>query len=823
MHCGVEFVPSREDEQFCCAGCGHVYQLLHQQGLQRFYELREGALPPVQSAALQPRDYGWLVALGKVAEAAAGPRQAALLELDLQGITCLGCVWLIEKVGADFPGVRSIEVNPQFGRVRLRWEPGRLDLPALAARLQNFGYLLGAAGRPRGRESQALLDRLGLCAAFALNAMLFALPGYLGLAPGTHLAHLFDLLLVLFATLSLLVGGSYFLRRAYRGLEIGVLSLDVPIALGVLLAYCGSAGAWWAGFREAVYLDFVSTFLFLMLLGRWVQERVLERNRHHLLSHVPGSQTVEVAAPETDPAHPVEPGADGDLPFVAALRKTEAELAAGDRYRLPAGQPNPVRARLAGTPATFSLEWITGEADPHLHQPGQWVSPGAIPLERQGAVLRAGESWADSLLAHLSRATETPGRDPAIERIIRWYLPSVLILAALSLVYWWGVRNSLLTGWQSAISILVVSCPCAFGVAWPLANELTAAHLRRHGLYVRRESLWPRLAACRKILFDKTGTLTLETPVLRDRQAIAALSAEERRALWHLADRNLHPVGRAVREALLPYPEAQEETGAASPNDCVTVTPGFGAVWRDSGGETWSLGKPGWRGREAGHPDRPGKSPAVTGGDSWDAEFCRAGSPCAQLSVVESLRPGARAHLDSLRKRGYELFVLSGDRPSKVQALLEQLGLPPDHGLGGLSPAEKAAWVDRLAPGEALFIGDGANDSAAFDRAACRGTPVSGKGLLEEKSDFFFLGRSLAVLPRLLEAAACRTVAVRRAGLFAVFYNIGTATVAMSGHMHPLLAAILMPLSSLTTLLLVWASPRHSTLSAKSGKGGDAV
>jgi Cu2+-exporting ATPase len=311
-HCGNTFAPVEGRTAYCCAGCEYVHRLITGQKLDKFYELRRGATAPVRSVVFQARDYRWLEGLVKRAEVDAasqggrrppdgvggpapvetpsggrhppGPEfSEATLDLDVQGISCVGCVWLIDRVWRERAGAREIRINATVGRLRLAWTPGACDVVAAAQELQRFGYVIGPATKVARTESSRLLLRLGLCAAFAMNGMLFSLPAYLGMEPDFPFARLFIVLSFAFATASMVVGGAHFFRRSWQGIRRGVLHIDLPISLGILVGYAGSIYAWTQAAGRFTYFDFVSTFTFLMLVGRWTQLATVERNRHRLL------------------------------------------------------------------------------------------------------------------------------------------------------------------------------------------------------------------------------------------------------------------------------------------------------------------------------------------------------------------------------------------------------------------------------------------------------------------------------------------------------------------------------------------------------------
>lgn len=791
-HCGTPFRPTAQRAEFCCAGCQFVHELITKNGLGQFYDLQDGGVAPVKSLVFQPRDFSWLTDLVRSIESTGG---ACELELELQGISCIGCVWLIEKVAARLPGVRSLRVEPAQGRALLRWERGGCDAVALARQLQSFGYLFGPPGARPAPASGALTLRLGVCAALALNAMLFTLPGYLGMAETFPFARLFAQLTLVIATLSLAVGGSYFFTRSWHSLRRGVLHIDLPISLGLLAAYAGSLSAWTRGVHGFVYFDFVAVFVFLMLVGRWLQQRAVERNRSRLLS---GSGAVPSV---TDPA-------SGET--LAA-----SELAPGRSFRVAPGQTVPVRAKLQSEAATLGLEWINGESEAVTARAGRVVSSGAINLGQRAIELEALEAWADSLLARLLQpAPDDEPRQRGLERFIRAYLCVVLIIAGAGGAAWWWATGEVVRALQVLISVLVVSCPCASGVALPLADDLAAAALRRVGVFVRRTSLWSRLVSVRKVLFDKTGTLTLETMALRNPEVLATLSADARRVLLAMVRHNLHPVSCALREALLAGGVA--ETELSEPEEHV----GAGLELRD-GRNVWRLGRPAWAalgpGGQGGAMARPGAGGTDPGyGAIGDAVLAQNGVVRAAFQFGDDVRGDAREEIARLRQRGCEVFILSGDRPEKVAAMADRLRLPRAQCFGALTPGDKARWVEEHDAHDTLLIGDGANDSLAFNAAWTTGTPAIDRGLLEHKADFYFLGRNLAGIRAVLDVAAHRRRAVRRVVAFALTYNAVAVALSLAGWMNPLLAAVLMPASSLVSLALVISGRPSADVSARS-------
>jgi len=802
LHCGNTFQPVEGRTGYCCTGCEYVHRLITGQNLDRFYALRRGASAPVRPVVFQPRDLRWLEGLVKRAEERAVGDEAAL-ELDVQGISCVGCVWLIDRVARDFPGVCGTHINASVGRLRLRWTRGACDVTAFARELQQFGYLVGPASKLVRTESSAIILRLGLCAAFAMNGMLFSLPPYLGMEPDFPFAGLFVALSFLFATLSVLVGGTYFIARAWRSLGRRVLHIDLPIALGILVGYAGSIYAWTQASLGFVYFDFVTTFTFLMLVGRWTQLAAVEKNRNHLLGlrqDLPPVELVESdrrsgrgddAVAGAPASSGVASSAAGTTHHAVATKPAEA-LDRGDRFSIGPGQVVPVSSTLLGPAGSLGLDWISGESEARAASPGQVIESGAINLSPHALRLEALEPWGTSLLARLF-AVPTPAewRNRTLERVIRFYLLAVLVVAVIGGLVWWFLSHDARATLQVVVSVLVVSCPCAIGVTLPLIDELAVARLRHAGVFVRSETLWSRIARVRKIIFDKTGTLTLESLVLRDPEALAALSPDARTALWHLVRLARHPVASCLREAMLArgcVEAAECKVQGLTPFREVREEVGFGLEWRDAAGRAWRLGRGAWI--------EPGATAA------GDVAFGCDGHVLAWFQVAEAVRDDAVAEVARLQALGQQVFILSGDRPEKVAAMADRLRFAPEAAVAGMTPEGKAAWVRDLDAGDTLMIGDGANDSLAFDAATCRGTPAIERGLLEHRADFFFLGRGLSGIRKLIEAAHVRRRAIEHVLGFAVVYNVVVVGVALAGHMNPLVAAVVMPASALVTLAL---------------------
>ncbi|MBL8862936.1 MAG: heavy metal translocating P-type ATPase metal-binding domain-containing protein [Planctomycetes bacterium] len=766
-HCGLP-IPSGGAAQlgdFCCAGCRTVHDLLRAEGLERYYELRAGPESPAPS--LRPDTHAWLEPL----LAAVQPDASGLarLSLDVQGVHCAACVWLFDELWRREPGGVELLLNPALGRVELAWDPQRLDLGTWLAKIERFGYRFGPARKRDLAASRALIVRLGICVAAALNVMVFSLCFYLGLAPGDGALYaVLGRWSFALASVAVLAGGTLFFRSAWEGLRRGVAHLDLPIALGIALGWGGSTWAWLANGPEAAYFDTITIFVTLMVLGRFLQERVLQKNRSALLA----SDGVEDLWTRRRRA--------GELETIAA-----AAIEPGDELWILPGDLVPVEGVVLGSTATVSLDWITGESRPVTIEPGDSVPAGAFQAGEGTLRLGAREGFAASALHGLlsrertdeARTRRAVRADRSWSRFAGAYVTLVLALAALALVLWRhaGAERAV----EVALSVLVVTCPCALGLATPLAHELVHAGLRRRGIFLREGGFLERARHVRHVLFDKTGTLTRGSLRLTpaSHAALARLDASARAVLANLTARSLHPVSRAVHASLSTDGRTQLIDGFEAREQA-----GLGVEARHAGSE--------WRfGRREFVPGAVGAS----GGVFLGAD----GKLVLALEVEEDLRHDARDEIERLERDGIRVHLLSGDRPERVARVAADLGLDPARAHGGLAPEEKAAYVRALDRGDTWMVGDGINDGPAFDAATCAATPAVDRPNMPARADLFYLGDGVAAV-RVARDAARRLGRVLRANLVAaIVYNACAVGACLVGLVGPLVAAILMPLSSL--------------------------
>jgi Cu2+-exporting ATPase len=761
---------------FCCHGCSAVYALIADAHLEQYYALRGKTGAPVTDARPERRDMKWLEAIEEKLRTASG---ATRVSLDVQGLHCSACVWLIETLFSRKSGALAMELNPTIGRAHLVVQP-TFDLRAFVEEIEKFGYLFGLPKKTTETRASTLVWRMGVCIALAMNAMIFAVAMYAGLSDGPTYV-LFTRINLALSFVSMAVGGTVFIRSAVQGLRRGVLHLDVPIALGVVLAFVGSVYSFMKGHGGGVYIDTLDVFIALMLVGRYLQERVLEKNRLALLANDGAlgllTRKANATGVETVPCTSIE---KGDL----------LSIAPGDLV--------PVDAKLDAERAAFSLDWINGESRPRDFARGDSVPAGAF-LASSGAVAVCAESaFDDSPLTDLLRTPRVRPQDAAMSApwwslVTRWYVSFVLAAATVGFGGWLYFTHDFQRAVEVATAVLVVTCPCAFGIATPIAYDLVQAGLRRAGLFVRSAGFLDRAARIKTVVFDKTGTLTSGGLAVADESALASLTPEDRDALFTMSGASSHPKSVAVHRALAALGAKTIE------NANVTEVAGKGLELG-----AYRFGAPTWT------------SPVnvnlnVNGAADADVSFSKNGILLAALSTSETLRPDAAGEVKTLEKSGYDVWLLSGDDRARTVEAAARSGIRADRAVGDASIEAKESFIRAHDRGDLLMIGDGINDAAAVATAFASGTPAVDRPFMAARSDFYFTTAGLRPI-RVALSAAKKLEAVRKRNLrIAVGYNLLAVALAYAGVMSPLLCAVFMPASSLTTILATtWSLSKRS-------------
>jgi Cu2+-exporting ATPase len=751
--------------------------------MQRYYRLRQGPGARVTDVPKGDRDLSWLadgVRPGRSAD-------QKHLRLDLQGIHCSGCVWILEKTFQQESGGHRLIVNPARGTADI-WFGDDFPLERWVRAVERFGYRFGPALKTADRKVDALLIRLGICVAIAFNVGLLSLALYLGLEEGP-LYGMVRWASFALASIALLVGGPVFFRSAWAGLRNRVLHLDVPISIGILLAFAGSTWAFWSGTDSAMYLDSVSVFIALMLLGRYLQQRVLNANRNRLLAS-DGTKSLR--------SRLLVDGAPVSISSEAIVQGNTLLIASGDLIA--------VDCRLLSPRAQISTDWVNGESSATLCRQGDRVQAGSFNAGKTPLRVSALHDFSSSPLELLLSPSPDKERgvheSGLVKAISGYYVALVLVAAAAGFGAWLWATHDLPLALEIATAVLIVTCPCALGIATPLAHEIVHSRLRTEGLFVRAGDFLDRATHINKVVFDKTGTVTTGATSLVADGALTALTAGERQALFELCAASTHPTSQVILQALADYPLQVECDELA---DDLEEVAGAG-MRRFDGIAEYRLGKAEWACSEQGRDEKIAGSTV----------FTRDGKVLARFYVREEVRPDVHHEVAALQSQGLKVFLLSGDSDERVAELANSLGLPAEQAFAQHNPVEKQEWLAQHDQGDLLFIGDGINDSLAAQSATCSGTPALDRPFMASHCDFFLASDRIEPVRSALRYAKKLSAVVRRNLVFALAYNGIAIAMAWAGWMSPWLAAILMPASSILIVTATTFSLSRRSLQWKS-------
>lgn len=762
-HCSTP-ITSGSLEGFCCRGCESVYQLIHADGLGLFYDLKAGdTLAPLREKPFQQRDWSWLLELAETQK----EKSIGTLTLGLSGMTCMACVWLVETVTKQQAGVIETCADNAQGFLEISYQRGSCDIEELANTLHRLGYELlpKKLGKQAG-SSESLVIRLGICGALAMNAMAFTLPRYNGMETSHELSSLLTTVTIASATLALLIGGSYFFKRAWSALKLGGIHMDLPISLGLIISYIGSLIGWSTGHEDLFYFDFVAIFTFLMLAGKQLQISSLNRANSRF-------QT-DTTIPEFYKNSEGEPLDTTDIPANTALL-------------IPPGTVIPADSRLLSECADLSLAWITGEPSSQLFQHTAAIPAGAV--NQSSSVISIQTTKATDENSAIAKLLTTNIKSPssndrqAQQRSIQIYLGVIILLGLVTATVWYFTTGDWVKALQVLISIYVVSCPCGVGLALPLLDTRSSKQAHAYGIFPLTARFWEHLTRIEKVVFDKTGTLTLDKPELVERSLLENLSADEKEILFTLTRSSLHPLSRSLFSDLI-------KLGVSS-STLTTVpveTPGTGSSLTLENGISYSLGR---------------SSKLQQQDENLSCSFTKNGALITEFRFTESPREEAASSIEALNASlPSPCMILSGDDSQRVATVAKKLHIPEHY--GDLLPEDKKRKIEALEKQQAtLYIGDGINDLPALQSASLSGAPFANINMLTADVDFLFTDETMAFLPKLTRIASQRKQAKNTLIIYTLLYNATALGVAVCGFMSPLYAAIIMPLSSLLSLALV--------------------
>jgi len=690
----------------------------------------------------------------------------ARLVLSVPGAHCAACIGTIERDLERMPGVQSVRLNLTLKRLSVQADPGT-EAQSLIARLARLGYEAHELDpgtlsvTETDRQGRDLLMRLGVAGFAMMNVMLLSVAVWSGATDATR--DLFHLISALIAIPTVAFSGQPFFRSAFRALRAGRLNMDGPIALALVLTVAISLYETLQSGPHA-YFEAVVMLTFFLLIGRYLDYRARALAR---------SAAQELAALEVPRAVRLRDGAEATVPV--------AELAVGDLVLVRPGGRVPVDGVVTAGRSEVDRSLLTGETLPVVTAEGAIVSAGEANLTGPLTVrvTAAGKDTSLHRMADLVAMAEAARNKytTLADKAARAYAPTIPLLSLGAFIAWmWISGGDLRLSVNIAVATLIITCPCALGLAVPAVVTAASGRLFRKGLLIKDGTALERLAEVDTVVFDKTGTLTLGTPVpdnLDDHPEPAL------RVALALAQGSSHPLARALATALT----ARGLTPARV--DDLREAPGYG-VQGDWNGQPVRLGRAGWVG--ATHA-------ATTGA------YLSLGAETRSFTFTDALRPGAEAVVGALKRQGKAVWLISGDVAPAVRAMAQRLGI--DHWQAGALPQEKAARIDALqaAGHRVLMVGDGLNDTVALTAAHVSISPASALDAARAASDIVLLGQDLSPVADALAMSRTAVRRIRENFWQSGIYNLIFVPVALVGLLTPLIAAALMSLSSITVAL----------------------
>lgn len=777
-HCGTDCPPGSDplridDKAFCCLGCQTVYSVLSASQLCQYYDLGQGDAPG--RAAIAP-------ALDRFASLDHPDIAAQLLDFRsdtvahvtffVPAIHCSACLWLLEHLYRIEPAISQTRVDFLKKQVQLVFDPAQLTLRQVAEQLTALGYepllsltdVVQAGKRTTNRD---LLYRLAVAGFGAGNIMLFSFPEYLGLDDPAF-RHWFGLINLILATPVVFYAGSGYFKSVWSSLRHGLINIDVPILLGILVAY-GRGAYEVLALGGAGYFDSVAGLIFFLLCGHWFQQRTYD----FLAFDRDYKAYFPLAVQQLTPT-----GAEQTVPV--------ADLRPGDRIRVRHGDLIPADALLYRGEGFIDYSFATGESRPERREPGALLYAGgrqlggSIDLELVKAV---SQSYLTQLWNNDAFRERPANRARTFADAVGTYFTlTVLALATLIGAYWYAMAGQPATAVNAFTAVLIVACPCVLSLSYPVALGHGLRRLSQLGLYLKQAGVIEQLAACDTIVFDKTGTLTTTDTV--SEHFSPPLTDTERRQIGALISQSAHPLSLQLRQHL------GDASAVAVAQFC--ETPGQGLS-----------------GRVDTHQLCAGRASFV--GPALDAADDRIES-AVHISIdglyrghfrfAGQWRPGLAALLDTLQQRGYRLFLLSGDSAGSRSSWQPWFA---DHNLQfDATPTGKLGFIRQLqqAGHRVLMIGDGLNDAGALKQADTGIALTDDTLRFTPASDAILDARSLTLVPAILRYSRFAMRLIQGSFVMSLGYNLVGLSFAATGQLAPVVAAILMPLSSATMVLI---------------------
>lgn len=782
-HCGSECPddsPVLDNKSFCCDGCQTVYRILSRHQLCQYYDIDQpsGPVRPGTPQKTNPAGRGQ----SRLEFLDHPDIMAQLLEFSgdsiakvqfyIPTIHCSSCLWLLEHLYRINPAIGQSRVDFLKKQVHISYNPAQLTLRQLVELLSSVGYeplisLNDVVKSGQKTANRPFLYRLGVAGFCAGNIMLFSFPEYLGLDDPAF-KNLFGMINLVLAIPVVFYSASGYFESVWAGLRKGIINIDLPILLGILVAFFRGTYEVLA-LGGAGYFDSLTGLIFFLLCGKWFQQRTHEflSFERDYKSYFPLAVTVVRADGET-------------IVPVAQLRR-------GDRIRVRNHELIPADGLLYKGQASVDYSFVTGESEPEPKEPGALLYAGgrqvgeAIELE---VVREVSQSYLTQLWNNDAfRKADTSRIRTFADAVGKYFTLTVMVVATGAGLYWY-THNDPARAVNAFTAVLIIACPCALSLSYPFALGNGLRLLGKRRLYLKNADVIEQMAACDTIVFDKTGTLTVPQAVVTE-TFNRPLNRAERAMILSVVRQSAHPLSRALANHLSgPAPIPVEE---------LREVPGQG-IQAVVANQIIRIGTRSFVGSSAASkPNEPAQTSVhVRIGAEYRGDF---GFP-------NQYRPGLDALLTDLRAT-HSLYLLSGDT-GHAQAELTHW-FPKDGQMHfNCRPPEKLAFIAHLQANgrRVMMVGDGLNDAGALKQADVGIAVTDDTIQFTPSSDAILEARSLVQLPRFLRYCRFGMRLIRFSFVVSLVYNGIGLSYALFGHLSPVIAAILMPISSATMLLI---------------------
>ncbi len=769
-----------QDVFFCCHGCAGAYKILKTEGLGKFYSKREGeweagAVSNVKVSedlffdSIKLTDTGYEV------------------DIALSGIRCAACIWLIETYISKAEGVESVRVNYATHKARIRWEKGKITLAEIIDRITSIGYCPLPISKSSvetiyENEKKDYFYRFSIAAFFTMQLMIYTVALYAGYFQGINagLKDFFEYIAWFLCTPVMFYSGYPFIKSSLQAIRKGHTTMDTLIFLGSFTAYVYSIFALFM--NKEIYFDTTANIITLILLGRYIEAGAKVRTSNavsKLLTYQPTQvRLIEDFNPEKQ---------------YESVMVHVKQVRSGQYLEVLPGDSVPADGYVVKGSTEINESMLTGESSPKYKSHGDKVFAGTININGS-IVVQIEQVGATTTLSKIVQAVEDAQSSKApiqnvADKVVAWFVPSILAIAAATFIFWYLHSGDVLTSVMTAVSVLVIACPCALGLATPLAILIATSKITKLGAVAKSGDIIERYSKADVFLFDKTGTITkgelkVESIIADDKKTVLALAASLEKNSTHLIAK---AITTAYEDDFLPVTDFSEVPGKGVKGlvDGKHVLVGTKTFMAEN-----SISVP--QTADTGHTIACVGIDGIFGG---------------MITLSDSIRENAAEVLQYISRKGMKAVIITGDNRAAAEKLVQKLGVEGLEYVSDVTPFDKADIVRKYQSDRnvCVMVGDGINDAPALTTADVGVAIGQGTDIAIESSDIVLMRDELPMLTTLHETSV-KTLRVIKENLFWAFsYNIVMVPLAVTGKVHPVFSAALMSVSS---LLVVFNSLR---------------